>query len=65
MRNDVTQYVTLNERNARTTPMVYPMDMSPHQDKMVIQCYTYQPPKQRRVSFHIKRLKKNKRDTIN
>ena len=44
MRNDVTQYVTLNERNARTTPMMYPMDMSPHQDKMVIQCYTYQPP---------------------
>tara|TARA_Y100000287_G_scaffold181071_1_gene176675 strand:- start:817 stop:2358 length:1542 start_codon:yes stop_codon:yes gene_type:complete len=43
-KDDVTSYVTANERNASTTPLMYPIDMSNLQDKMVIQCYTYRPP---------------------
>lgn len=43
-QQSVTNYVTANERNAPTTPLMYPIDMSNLQDKMVIQCYTYRPP---------------------
>ena len=41
---DVTNYITANERNASIVPLIYPIDMSNLQDRMVVQCYSYQPP---------------------
>lgn len=39
-------FMTLNEKTAPRVPLMYPMDMSDEQDRLVIHCYTYNPPSQ-------------------
>lgn len=39
-------WITSNEGNASKTPLKYPIDMDTTQDRLILQCYRYNPPYQ-------------------
>jgi len=41
-----TNWVTSNEQNASKETLMYPMNMDSSQDRLIIQCYRYNPPYQ-------------------